>query len=372
MQKLFLINLLQSITLASGIVIPFFMWYGSSASDIFLIMAVYQIAILLFEIPTGLIASRYGEKVSIIIGFWLTALYYFLLWSTTTITMFLWLQVLLWCSVACLSWSLNTFLKYFAVKDWYWYVDMRKRYRIVTLIIWIVTTSVGWLMSSYWMSWIFYVQWCIYLALIGIIFWIPYNPDHHFVEKSYLWMIKKSISLLTQKDILVPIIFIYSFLAIEASVYIWFQTQYIGSVWLPKEYLWIALWVFVIISTFFTSRLPKKSWVLSKNFLVCISLCFIVPSFLNARYPSVISLVLLYITQIIRPMDIPMEDKILNIVTDNTWSTVLSFVWFYERVWFMIITVLIYIFNYPVFYVLWFSSVFLLLIYLLFNKTEKY
>jgi fucose permease len=67
MQKIILIAILQSMTIASGILIPFFMGYGSSTSDIFLFTAVYQIAILLLEIPTGLIASKYGEKTSIIL-----------------------------------------------------------------------------------------------------------------------------------------------------------------------------------------------------------------------------------------------------------------------------------------------------------------
>jgi fucose permease len=370
MNKLFFINLLQSITLASWIVIPFFMWYWSSASDIFLIICVYQISILCFEIPTGLIGSRYWEKVSIVLGFWLSAVYYFLLWSATTLIMFLWLQILLWCSVACLSGSINTFLKYFASKEWYSYIDIRKKYRIVTLIIWVLATALGWFMSHYGMSWIFYIQWFIFLLLIWVIYSIPYNPEHDFVEKSYPSIIKKSISVLSKKDIFLPTIFIYSFLAIEASVYIWFQTQYIWTLQLPKEYLWTALWIFVLVATFFTSWVPKKSWVLSKSFLICIALCFIIPSFLNAWYPSIISLIFLYITQVIRPMDIPMEDKILNLVTDNSWATVLSFVWFYERVWFMIITVLIYIFNYPVFYVLWYSSILLLIIYLLFQKSK--
>jgi hypothetical protein len=56
----------------------------------------------------------------------------------------------------------------------------------------------------------------IYLIIIGVVVSIPYNPEHSFVEKSYLSMIKKSIAILRQKDIFLPTLFIYSFLAIEA------------------------------------------------------------------------------------------------------------------------------------------------------------
>ena len=371
MFKIILIAILQSMTIASGVVIPFFMGYGSSASDIFLFTAVYQVAILLLEIPTGLIASKYGEKTSITLWFLLSAFYYIALAYTTSPEMFLILQWLLGCSVAFLSWSLNTFMKHFATKEWISYVDVRKKYKMVTLIIGILATIVGWLLSTYTTQTIFLFQALIYLTVIWVVISIPYNPEHSFVEKSYLSMIKKSIAILRQKDIFLPIIFIYSFLAIEAWIYVWFQTQYIGTLQLPKEFLGIGLWLFVLVSTFFTSYLPKQKRVLSKWFFVVIALCFIVAISLNVAYPSMISLWLLYITQVIRPMDIPVEDKILNIVTDNTWSTVLSFVGFYERIGFMIITCLIEFFHLPVFIILWWASVFLLASYLIFTRKNK-
>lgn len=371
MLKIILIAILQSMTIASGVVIPFFMGYGSSASDIFLFTAVYQVAILLLEIPTGLIASKYGEKTSIILWFLLSAFYYIALAYTTSPEMFLILQWLLGCSVAFLSWSLNTFMKHFATKEWVSYVDIRKKYKIVTLVIGILATIVGWLLSTYATQTIFLFQALIYLTVIWVVISIPYNPEHSFVEKSYLSMIKKSIAILRQKDIFLPTIFIYSFLAIEAWIYVWFQTRYIWTLELPKEFLGIGLWIFVLVSTFFTAYLPKQKRVLSKWFFVVIALCFIVPIFLNVAYPSVISLWLLYITQVIRPMDIPVEDKILNIVTDNTWSTVLSFVGFYERVGFMIITCLIEFFHLPAFSVLWWASIFLLGAYLIFTRKNK-
>jgi hypothetical protein len=178
-------------------------------------------------------------------------------------------------------------------------------------------------------------------------------------------MIKKSIAILRQKDIFLPTLFIYSFLAIEAWIYVWFQTQYIWVLGMDKAHLWIWISVAVVFSLLFTHFLPKQKWVLNKWFFIFIALCFIIPLFMNVYYPSLVALCLLYLAQIIRPMDIPLEDKILNSITDNTWSTVLSFVGFYERILFMIITIFISVLNYPVFIVLWITSIIMLLLIIL-------
>lgn len=371
MTKVILIAVLQSMTFASGVVIPYFMGYWSTASDIFLFTAVYQFAILLFEIPTGLIASKFWEKNSIILWFLLTGIYYLTLNYTTTSEWFLVLQWLLWCSVAFLSGSLNTFLKYFSSTQWYSYIDLRKKYKIITLIIWIITTILGWFLSAHVTNIVFIIQALLFFVIIGIILSIPYNPEHKFIEKSYLWMIKKSISVLRGKDIFLPTIFIYSFLAIEAGVYVWFQTQYIWALDLPKEYIWIGLWLFVVASAIFTSYLPKQKRVLSRSFLTIIALCFILPLLSNVVYPSLLSLWLLYITQIIRPMDIPIEDKILNLVKDNTWSTVLSFVWFYERITFILITIWLEFFELLPMHMLILSSIMILSIYLFSRRSSS-
>jgi hypothetical protein len=253
-------------------------------------------------------------------------------------------------------------MKHFATKEWFSYVDVRKKYTLVTLIIGIVATIIGWLLSTYATQMIFLFQALIYITIIWVVISIPYNPEHNFVEKSYLSMIKKSISILRQKDIFLPMIFIYSFLAIEAWIYVWFQTQYIWILWMDKGNLWIWISIAVVFSLFFTHFLPQKKWVLNKWFFIFISLCFIVPLFMNVFYPSVISLCLLYLAQIIRPMNIPLENKILNIVTDNTWSTVLSFVGFYERVLFIIITFFISFLHYPIFIVLWIIAIILFMV----------
>lgn len=61
-----------------GFILPiyvlYFRYYGISLFDVALLAAVFEASVLVFELPTGLFADRFGRKLSVVVGFGLFAL----------------------------------------------------------------------------------------------------------------------------------------------------------------------------------------------------------------------------------------------------------------------------------------------------------
>ncbi|MCX6769990.1 MAG: MFS transporter [Candidatus Micrarchaeota archaeon] len=74
-QKIYLISFFTGLTFFGAISLPFFLdWGGLNYAQIFFLEALFSISIVLFEVPTGAFADKYGRKNSMAVGFLLTAL----------------------------------------------------------------------------------------------------------------------------------------------------------------------------------------------------------------------------------------------------------------------------------------------------------
>ncbi len=101
--KLYLLGFLKELTISSAILLPFYFSLSITEGQVFILLAIYQISILLAEIPTGLIASRFGEKVSVMTGFFMSAIFFLVLPFVTGFTFVIFLQIISAISVAFLS-----------------------------------------------------------------------------------------------------------------------------------------------------------------------------------------------------------------------------------------------------------------------------
>jgi len=102
--------------------------------------------------------------------------------------------------------------------------------------------------------------------------------------------------------------------------------------------LGIFLSIFLLFSVGFTHFLAKKTWVLHPYSLLLIGCLFTLVSGIHLVLGNIFSLPLLYLTQVIRPMDIPLEDLIFKKIRANIGSTILSLMSFFERIMFLIIS----------------------------------
>lgn len=123
-------------------------------------------------------------------------------------------------------------------------------------------------------TFIFWLQ-AVFLILATIsISTIPINPEHKFIELKFFNILKRSYSVLKEREVFIPAIFIFSFLSVEAAVYTAFQSEYIIKLNLDPKYLGIFLSIFLLFSVGFTNFLAKKKWVLSPYFLILIGCLF--------------------------------------------------------------------------------------------------
>ncbi|MFA6654199.1 MAG: MFS transporter, partial [Candidatus Delongbacteria bacterium] len=64
--KAYTYDFLKNFMLFSGVLVPFFtQWGGIKFSQIMILQAVFTLGMFLFEIPTGVVADRYGRKTSL-------------------------------------------------------------------------------------------------------------------------------------------------------------------------------------------------------------------------------------------------------------------------------------------------------------------
>ncbi len=66
--SLYIIKIVFWFLLIMPVIVPFYYHFGLSTSQIFIIQAAYSLSMVLFEIPSGYIADRFGRKNSILTG----------------------------------------------------------------------------------------------------------------------------------------------------------------------------------------------------------------------------------------------------------------------------------------------------------------
>ena len=69
MRKMYLVNFFNNLTLVSAVLIPFFTQWGKlSFQQILFLQSFFQLCVFLLEVPTGVIADKFGRKTSIALG----------------------------------------------------------------------------------------------------------------------------------------------------------------------------------------------------------------------------------------------------------------------------------------------------------------
>ncbi len=69
-KKVYILNFLTSFEFFSAVIIPFFtLWGKLSLAQVLILQSVFQLTIMLMEVPTGAVADKIGRKFSLAIGF---------------------------------------------------------------------------------------------------------------------------------------------------------------------------------------------------------------------------------------------------------------------------------------------------------------
>lgn len=112
---LYAFSFLKDFSLIGGILSILYLAHSFSEAEIFLLLGMYQGSILLAEIPTGYIASRFGDRKAVISGMVFYILAVSLLLFATNFLVFAFVQIVFALSVAFLSGSFSSFLSGFSL-----------------------------------------------------------------------------------------------------------------------------------------------------------------------------------------------------------------------------------------------------------------
>jgi MFS family permease len=100
----YLFSFLRNFMLLSGILVPFFTQWGQlNLFQIQLLQSWFVLWVFLLEVPTGAIADRFGRKISICLGLFITAIAMFLYGLLTGFSTFLVLELFFALGVALMS-----------------------------------------------------------------------------------------------------------------------------------------------------------------------------------------------------------------------------------------------------------------------------
>lgn len=92
---LYLFSFLKSLQFFGAIVVPFYLQrMGFSYTQMFLMETIFSVSLFLFEVPTGVIADKYGRKTSLFLGSLLFGLSFIFIGFTHSVLVFILSQIL--------------------------------------------------------------------------------------------------------------------------------------------------------------------------------------------------------------------------------------------------------------------------------------
>ncbi len=373
--QILLLQVLTWATFSSALIIPFYFSKWVLNTDVFLLFWIYQIAILLFEIPTWVVSSKFWEKT------WLFAAYVFMFLFFVLLNFWQWfiyfavLQLILAISRAFQSWSIHSLIYDFALENKINHKKLRADYQILWLMIWLITTILwSFLVLKLWYTQIFYIE--AILFLIAAIYMLSFE-----IKKTHKWQNAKCqnakniteifknslIFLWKNKNIMFSWFILYFLLWLEAWIYISMQDIYLNWLLLPLEYLWWVLALLTIVSIFFTKIISKVDYKYMVVLLWISLLSFILASISNYYFSWLLVFMTFFATQIVRWVNILIDDKLLSKIDNWIWSCVLSLLGFSERLIFFSFSLIIFIFKVNALLVILILSLVLLFLYMFYK-----
>lgn len=371
--KILFLQFLTGITFSSALMIPFYFSNWVLSTEVFLLFWMYQLGVLLFEIPTWLFASKYGEKIWLSIWYFLMFLFFVLLNQGESFIYFAVLQLVLACAKAFQSGSVNTLIFDYAEKNEINHKLLRSNFQILWLVLWAITTILGGAIFYYfWYSIVFYIEALFFL--VAVFYILSFNLKIHSNSKNHTYsrILSDSLQFLSQnKKISIIGIILYWLLWLEAWIYISLQDKYINWLHFPIEYLWLILTALTWASIIFTKLVSKRESKDINKLLIISLIIFLIASWFNYLYTSIIIFSLFFLTQIVRGINILVDDEILKRIDNWIWASVISLLGFSERLIFFLFSLIVYLFGISSLLLIFIISSVLLLIYFLYFNVNK-
>lgn len=252
------------------ILVLFWKENGLDLFQIFLLQSLFAVAVVLLEVPTGMIADRIGKRTSLIYGALFLFIGYFIYALGTDFFTFLIAEILLSVGVCLLS-GADSSLLYDTLKELNReseYTKIESKSRAYQMVSFAICNLIGGFVGSY------SYRYAMYLSIIGPLLsfivslgFVEVNKEHlisSFKEglSSYKDLLKESFKFMKKHKLIRWIIVFSSILSCSSTWLLWLYQPYMEYTKLP---VWTFGMVFALFN-FFAAFSSNVSYKLEKKF----------------------------------------------------------------------------------------------------------
>ena len=338
--SLYIIKVVYWFLLIMPVIVPFYYHFGLSTAQIFIIQSAYSLAMVVFEIPSGYIADRFGRKNSIILGCVLGFFGYGLYCISEGFWQFMAAEMVLCIGQSMISGADSAILydSLLSAKQEGHYVKLEGRISSFGNFAEAIGGVCGGLLAAYAIKAPFYVQCSLaFLSIPASIALV--EPKLHTVHKTSMkdvWRILR-FSLIENKELQENLIF-SAFIGAATLSMAWLAQPYFIKVGIPLAIfgiLWTILNFSVGISSLFAFKISSKIQprTVFWGIAVAIPLLYVLMGLFVAKWALVLLLLFYLVRGFVHPV---VKDYIHGITPSEMRATVLSIRNFIIRVVFSI------------------------------------
>ena len=302
--KAYAYDFLKNCMLFSGVLVPFFtVWGGITFSQIMILQAVFTTSMFLFEIPTGVIADRFGRKTSLILSSVVTTAAVLVYSSYPSFWVFVCGEIL-WAVGVALASGADTALVYDSLiqtGDETGSKSILNRVESIGLFAMVIAAPLGSLTAKY-----IGLDWALRLSAISIFLsaavGLTFNEpptQKKSEEKNYFKILQTGLKYFRDHKILRLLTIDYVAIMMLSFFMIWVYQVVLKSLNFPLEYYGFVHAAIVVAEIIVLNSVikfenvvkSKKKYILYASILV--GICYLVLSFSTLIALSIACIVLI-------------------------------------------------------------------------------
>ncbi|AZR72823.1 hypothetical protein BBF96_05095 [Anoxybacter fermentans] len=313
------------------IIVLFFIAKGLSFTQIMILNSIAAISIVIFEVPTGAVADKYGRKVSLVLGALLWAVSLFMYIIGTRFFIFI-LAEIIFSLGATLKSGADTAMIYDSLKVMGKVKEFQKIEGHAQSFA-LYAQAIGSVIAGFIYEINIYLPLAISIGFMLITILITLNFKEPPIEEkkgkygiNYLDQIKESGRYILGHEKIKAIIFYSMIFFIFYRTGFWYFQPYMESVKIPVRYFGIIFFLFNITAAFTAKRVDKIMSITKPRTLTFMSLLLLVSFILLATIKVWVGVFAILLQQMARGLYRPVTRKYLNKhIPSDKRATILSF-----------------------------------------------
>jgi len=303
-KKSYVYNFLKNFTLLSGVLVPFFtVWGGITFAQIMILQAIFTFSMSILEVPTGVVADRFGRKTSLILSGVVTGIGALVYSSYPSFWIFV-LGEILWAAGSALASGADSALIYDSLKQ-----DGREtrsksvfnRAETWGLLAMVISAPIGSLAAKQ-----FGINWAMLLTsipmfiavIIGLTLKEPPLGEKK-EQRNYFKILKSGLIYFKNHKILKILAFDYISIIVLSFFLVWVYQVVLKKLNFPLEYYGFVHGAIVVAEIIILNSVikietainSKKRYILLSSLLV--GICYLILAFSINTYVAITCMLLI-------------------------------------------------------------------------------